>query len=427
MRHRFAGWTFAVSLNGFWLYLGTLDLIGRAPRTATTAGWYGLVGLACLTGAWLNRDTLVARLRRRARPTTWFVVAGLVLAVWFLLNVVLVSHTSTLSRTFAAMLVLWSGPTAILALALPRAAVADAVTGLAALGLAYALVEWGAFVHGHSTAERFSPIARLDPISAAQVPGLAAVALLAARGQGPLALLRPAGLGLLVAATVVPGSRGPILAVAVACAAALLLLPRRAWLVLAPAIAAGFVLGFVAASHVGSGEYLSSAIPGGSGLGSGSGPGNGSGNGSGKPPSPAPIPISTLHIRREWWTTTVKAIPDKPLFGHGVAMFVDNTPEAHRMGVAGERTYPHNSPLESLYSLGLVGALPYAVFLVAALFALVLLVRRRSRAPAIVAAVGLWVFAFASANVSGEIGADALLWAAGALAVALYADPAAER
>jgi len=51
MRHRITGWTFAVSLNGFWLYLGALDAVGRSPRTATTGAWYALVGLACLAGA----------------------------------------------------------------------------------------------------------------------------------------------------------------------------------------------------------------------------------------------------------------------------------------------------------------------------------------------------------------------------------------
>jgi O-antigen ligase len=416
MRHRLAGWTLAVSLNGFWLYLGLLDLVGRAPRTSTTAVWYALVGLACVIGAWLNRDTLVARLRRMARPTTWFVVAALVLGAWFLLNVVLVSHTSSLSRTFAALLVLWSAPTALLALALPRAAIPSAAAGVALLGCGYALVEWAAFVHGHSTAERFSPIAYLDPISAAQIPALGAIGLLAAELRGRLALLRAPAVAVLVAGSVLPGSRGPIVAIVLGLLATILLLPRRTWLALAPAVVVGLVLGFVGASHVGSGEYISSSVTGGFSSGSAKGADGGPGT-----------PISTLHIRREWWSTAIHAIPDDPIVGHGVARFVDNTPEAHRMGVAGERTYPHNSPLESLYSLGLLGAIPYAVFILSGLVALVVLVRRRARASAVVFALGLWVFAFANANVSGEIGADAALWAAGALAVALYADTAPAR
>jgi O-antigen ligase len=162
-------------------------------------------------------------------------------------------------------------------------------------------------------------------------------------------------------------------------------------------------------------------------FGSGAGPGPIS-----TPPGPGAVgdpqgPISTLHIRREWWTTAIKAIPDDPIVGHGVAMFVDDTPEAHRMGVAGERTYLHNSPLESLYSLGLLGAIPYALFILSALVALVVLVRQGARSIAVVLGVGLWVFAFANANVSGEIGADAVLWASGALAVGLYAETARAR
>jgi O-antigen ligase len=416
MRHRITGWTFAVSLNGFWLYLGALDAVGRSPRTATTGAWYALVGLACLACAVWNRDTLVARLRRMARPMTVFVIAALVLGAWFLLNVVLISHTSSLSRTFAALLVLWSAPTAVLGLSLPRQAIAPAAVGIAVLGIGYALVEWAAFVNGHSTNERFSPIARLDPISAAQIPALGAVALLAIEMHGRRALLRAAVIVVLVAAAVVPGSRGPIVAIVLGLLATLLLIPRRNWLLLAPAIVVGLVLGFIGASHVGSGEYLSSSVTG--GFSSGSGPGVLAGSQG---------PISTLHIRREWWTTAIKAIPDDPIVGHGVAMFVDNTPEAHRMGVAGERTYPHNSPLESLYSLGLLGAVPYALFVLSALVALIALVRQRARTTAVVLGVGLWVFAFANANVSGEIGADAVLWGAGALAVGLYAETARAR
>lgn len=415
MRHRFTGWTFAVSLNGFWLYLGALDVAGRSPRTATTGAWYAIVGLACLACAWWNRDTLVARLRRMARPMTVFVIAALVLGTWFLLNVVLISHTSSLSRTFAALLVLWSAPTALLGLSLPRQAIASAAAGIAALGFSYAIVEWAGFVNGQSTNQRFSPIARLDPISAAQIPALGAVALLALEVHGRRVLVRAAVIVVLVAAAVLPGSRGPIVAIVLGLFAALLLLPRRNWLLLAPAIVAGLVLGFVGASHVGSGEYISSVTGGFS-----SGPPT-SGGGDGITPE-QPVPISTLRIRREWWTTVIKAIPEDPIVGHGVAMFVDDTPEAHRMGIAGERTYPHNSPLESLYSLGLLGAIPYALFVLSALVALIALVRQRVHSMAVVLGVGLWVFAFANANVSGEIGADAVLWGAGALAVGLYAE-----
>ena len=252
--------------------------------------------------------------------------------------------------------------------------------------------------------ERFSPISHLDPISAAQIPATAAIALLSVDLKGRLAALRPFLVTLLVAGSVLPGSRGPLVAIVLALVATILLLPPPTWPMLVPAVVVGLVLGFAGASQVGSGEYISSALTG-----------------------TKESAISTVRIREEWWKSAVKGIPDAPLAGHGVAMFVDNTPEARRMGIFGTRTYPHNSPLESLYSLGLLGAIPYIVFIVSPLVALVLLASRRTRAPAVVLSVGLWTLAFANANVSGEIGADAMLWSAGALAVGLYTDATASR
>ncbi len=358
----------AISLNGFFLYLGALDAIDRSPRTLTTGAWYALVGLLCLAGAWLRRDRLLERLRRRPRPTAAFVVASSLLAVWFLLNVLLLSEGS-LARTLAALLILWTLPTTLLALSLAPEDLEPAAVAIAFLAAVFVAIECVALARNHD-ATRFSPIAKLDPISAAQIPALGAVALLA---LGRRRLADAGAIAAFVAATVLPGSRGPVLALALT-------------------------------------EPVSSV----GGVGS-----------SDETPAvkPEPEPISTFSIRREWWTSAAKAIPDEPIVGHGVAMFVDDTPEAHRMGVAGKRTYPHNSPLESLYSLGLLGAIPYAVFLLAALLALARLARRTYGA-AIPIAVGLYAFAFVGANLSGEIGADAALWSAGALAVAFYADRA---
>jgi O-antigen ligase len=404
-------WVLAVSLNGFFLYLGALRLLGRAPRTATTGGWYAVIGLLCLAGVWLNRTTLLERLSRAARPTVAYIVAGALLAAWFVLNVLFVSHDTHLARTFAALLILWSLPSAVLALSLPREAIARTAFAVAALAGLYALIEIVALAH-HPHAARFSPIARLDPISAAQFPALGAIALLALTPRSRRQEIgRAIAIAVLSAGTVLPGSRGPVVALCVGLLAASVLLRLRAWRLLVPAVVAGLVLGYGGTRLVGSTQYLTNSVPGGAGLAGGS---------SGTTPRSVP-PISTFHIRREWWTTAVKAIPDDPVVGHGVAMFVDNTPEARRMGVAGQRTYPHNSPLESLYSLGLLGALPYLALLGAAIAALVVLGVRRA-GPAVVFVAGLYAFAFVSANLSGEIGADASLWAAGALAVGLYAE-----
>ncbi len=393
----------ALALNGFFVYLAVLDVVGRAPRTATTAAWYACVGLLCLAGAWLSRATLLDRLARRPRPTVAYVLAGTALAGWFLLNVLLLTHGS-LPRTFAALLVLWTLPAALLALSLPREAIERVAAGIAALALVFLAIEIAVLVESSVSGTRFSPIAYLDPISAAQIPALGAVALLALRGATVRReLVRGAGVLALVAATVLPGSRGPILAV-VAASVLLAALARDSWRIAVPALVAGFALGLAGTAAIGSSYYLTYSLP---GVRTGS-------------------TISTMTIRREWWTTAVAAIPDEPIVGHGVAMFVDETPEAHRMGVAGQRTYPHNSPLESIYSLGVLGAIPYAVYLAAAVAALVLLARRAGSRTILLAA-GLWVFAFVGANLSGEIGADAVLWAAGALSVGLYADTTARR
>jgi O-antigen ligase len=401
-------WTLALSLNGFFLYLAALRLVGRAPRTATTGAWYALVGLLCLVGVWLNRETLIRRLAARSRPATTYFLAGVVLAGWFLLNVVLLSHGS-LSRTLAALLVLWTLPSALLALSLPREAIRPAAAGIGALGVLFALIELGVLAHDPHAA-RFSPIAHLDPISAGQIPALGAIALLAVTPRTRMQeVARTVAVAVLCASTVLPGSRGPVVALCVAVVVAVAFLRRRTWLLLGPAIVAGLALGYGGSRLVGSSDYLTSSLPGASGLGGSESSG---------------APISTMHIRREWWTSAVEAIPGAPIVGHGVAMLVDNTPEAKRMGVAGERTYPHNSPLESLYSLGLLGALPYLALLAAGIAALVLL-GRRPAGPPLVFAAGLYAFAFVSSNLSGEIGADAPLWAAGALAVGLYAEATA--
>jgi hypothetical protein len=407
-------WALALSLNGFFVYLGVLDLAGRAPRTATTAAWYALVGLLCLACAWIGRDTLGARLRRPPRPTLLHVVAGVLLAGWFLLNVALLTD-GTLPKKLAALLVLWSLPTAVLALSLTRGAVERAAAAIGALGCVFVAVEGAAIVAGRISSTRFSPIAYLDPISAAQYPALGAIALLVLRPHTRRGeLLRAAGALLLAAGAVLPGSRGPILALVVALCVVAVVGPRQLRHLALPAAAVGLVLGLAGTKVVGSTEYLASTLPG----GSSSAPSSPSGE-------PGP-PISTLSIRREWWKSAVQELDDEPIVGHGVAMFVDDTPEAHRMKIAGRRTYLHNSPLEAAYSLGLLGALAYAVWLGAALVALVLLVRR-SRVASVVLVAAIWAFAFVSAMLSGEIGADAVLWTACALAAGLYADTASSR
>ena len=407
----------ALSLNGFFVYLGLLAVVGRAPRTSTTAAWYALMGLACLAGAALRRRALLERVRSRARLVRVWLTGSALLAVCFLGSVAFVSE-GRLSRVLAAQLLLWSLPAALLALSLERPDVSRFAAGAAALGSLFVVIEAGSALHAQLTAGRFTPIAHLDPISAAQYPALGAICLLVLRPESRRGrLVWAVTLAALVAGTILPGSRGPIVELVLGAIVVLAAGASRARLWAVAAIAAGIAIGAAGTSAVGSSCYLTYSTP-------------GTSSDQGCTPTteathpkgvvePAPPPISTSHIRREWWSSALHAIPNDPIVGHGVAMFVDNTPEAHRMGVAGTRTYPHNSPLESAYSLGAIGAALYAVFIVGALVALTRLVRRRDRAA--VLAAGVWVYAFASANLSGEIGADAVVWASSALAVGLYA------
>jgi len=94
--------------------------------------------------------------------------------------------------------------------------------------------------------------------------------------------------------------------------------------------------------------------------------------------------------------------------------------EAHRMGIAGAHIYPHNTLAEAAFSLGLLGLLPYLALVLTGLCAFIGLVRRQSEHVVLAAALG--GFAFVATNVSGEIGADAVLWTASAALVMLYAD-----
>lgn len=260
---------------------------------------------------------------------------------------------------------------------------------------------------------RFTPIADLDAISAGLIPSVGGVAALCLRPSSLRGLASQMAIAMVLAATaVVPGSRGPVLALVAAALALALVLHRRlaATVVACLTLGLGLGIGSVVESHVGSFGYLTSTPASEPDLTS---PGRGQ----------RPV-ISTLSIRRQWLEDALSDTPERPIFGHGVGMFVDDTPEAHLMGVAGQSTYPHNTFVEAAYSLGALGLFAYLVFVGSAVVALVSVIRRwgRGHDPAVAFALGIGVFAFVNTNVSGEIGADALLWSAAAIAVALYAD-----
>jgi O-antigen ligase len=405
VRRHWPAWLVAFSLNGFYLYLAALDVLDVEPRTPLTAAYYGALATGLLATAWHRRDAIARHLRAGRRLAVACLASGAALAAWFVLNTALLSD-GRLAWRLAGLLVLWTVPTAILALSLRPSDLTGVALGLIGLGLLFVPIETVAAARAGDDVFRFTPIADLDVISAGTVPAIGAVAALSLRPSSAYArLLQLATIAVLSAATVLPGSRGPVLALVLGVLATALV--RRSLLDVASlaCVALGLVCGSVAASHLGSFDYLTSNE-----LTTNEGAGEGR-------------VISTLSIRRQWTEDALRATPERPIFGHGVGMFEDNTPEARLMGVEGQRTYPHNSLVEAAYSLGALGLVAYVAFVGSAAAAAVAVSRRRPRGDQAVALMlGLGAFALAQTSISGEIGEDAVLWTAAALAVVLYVE-----
>lgn len=401
-------WMVALSLNGFFLYLAALDAIDLSPRTGLTAGYYVLLAIVLALATWGRRDLLVDRLRVRTPAGTACLAAAGVLSAWFLLNTALLSD-GPLARRLATLLVLWTIPTALVALT-TRVSELNVLSGaLATVAMLIVPIEALAVARSGDDIFRFTPIADLDVISAGIVPAVGAVGALAflpRTRNGHVARL--ACVALLGAATVVPGSRGPVLALAVAVLALFLVQRVRLHAVAVGALVLGMAAGSLVGSSLGSFGYLE--------------PGTERDEAAHLPAWPAQS-VSTLSARKHWIEDALREAPDRPLFGHGVGMFVDRTPEAVVLGVDGQRTYPHNTFVEAIHSLGILGLLAFVVFVAAAAASLIGAIRRRGRLdPALALPVGLGAFAFTNTNISGEIATDAILWAAAALAVAVGAD-----
>lgn len=409
-------WLVALSLNGFFLYLAVLDAIDLNPRTRLTAGYYVLLTTVLALATWRRRDLLLERLAVRTPAGTACLAAAGLLSAWFLLNTALLSE-GPLARRLAALLVLWTIPTALVALT-TRAAEMNVLAGaLATVGLLIVPIEALAVTRAGDDIFRFTPIADLDVISAGIVPAVGAVGALSFLPQTRNAhVARFACVCLLGAATVIPGSRGPVLALSAAVLALFLVQRVRLHAIVVVALVLGMAGGSLVGSSLGSFGYLNP------GTEKQEPPVAGAAihpDGRGRP---APS-VSTSSARRRWIEDALREAPERPLFGHGVGMFVDRTPEAVALGVDGQRTYPHNTFVEAVHSLGIVGLLAFVVFVGAAGASLIGAIRRRGRpAPALALPVGLGAFAFTNTNVSGEIGSDAILWAAAALAVAVNAD-----
>lgn len=412
-RSAWPAWLVAFSLNGFFVYLGALDVLGTEPRTPITATYY--TGLAALlaVAVWTKRQTLLERLRRADRTLWVFVAATVLLAGWFVLNVALLAGHS-LAWRLAVLLVIWSLPTALLAASLAPGELRHLVHGIVALAIVFAAIELPVALLQSEESYRFTPVAPVDPISAALVTALGAALLLTLAPASRLTLaLLLLTFTALVASTVLPGSRGPLLALVFA--TVVIAAARRSPMTLLaiPCLVVGVAAGTQLSQRIGSYSHLSSDLP---ELvrGRAQEPAD-------EGPSTEPPPISTVAIRRQWLAKAIDAVPERPWFGHGVGMLVDDTPEARRMGVYGQRIYPHNTLVEAAFSLGLVGLVLFLVVLGAGARALLWLVRRR-RDTATILVLALGAFAFVHTNVSGEIGADAVLWTALALSLALYLD-----
>ena len=424
------GWLLAVSISGVFVYLLVLRLGGRTPHSRITAPYYVAVGGALAFVVWRRRDAVRSLFSNRIQRV-WLAAAGF-LAAWFVVNALLMGSGTTAAR-FAAILVLASVPTSALALTAGRRGIGEALPALVVIALAAVAADVVSLAAGtRAVGGRFSPFASLDPISAALVPAIGVLAAIALVPRTRLGLVaRTIAIVLLVAAVVVPGSRGPIASLLIGAVALLGAQTkggaRVALATAASALVAGLGVGAIASDVAGTSTHWAH-------IGLLSHPPSVTAT---KPPlhnptpsqksSPAPTASATPviqagaidsgRIRIEWAKEALRAVPNRPILGHGVAQLVDRTPEAYQMGIGGEHIWPHNDLIEAAFSLGIVGLVPFLVFL---LVPAVVLIRRGYRA--VPFAAGLLAFAFVESNLSGEIGTDVVLWTA--TAAALVAVPA---
>ncbi|MFL5955208.1 MAG: O-antigen ligase family protein [Gaiellaceae bacterium] len=407
---RFPGAVVALSWTGFWLYLGALDLLGVHTRTVYTVGAYGAVAIGLGLFVWSRRDVLRRRAASAPRGTRiWAAVAAL-LAAAFVIGAAVVGDGPLAHRLLGVFLIS-TIPAAIAAASMTRRDLEEARAALVVIGLGFVAVNLIAARHGAPPVGRFSPIASLDPITASLVSTIGCVAALTYRPRSRLGVVLQAVVAsVLAAGAMINGSRGPVVALIGVVILALVLHRRAAMFVVGLAVVVGIAVGSkLEVNLIGQPPALSSlahetrhpARP--------------------EQPSVTSVPISSLHIRREWFMSALRQIPDKPIVGHGVGMLVDDTPEATAMDIKGTLVYPHNDVIEAFYSLGVVGGLLFVAF--AALpIAILWQHRRRNEEPEMLFATLLFAFAFLQGNFSGEIGTDVILWSTAAFAVVALGD-----
>jgi O-antigen ligase len=397
------GLVLALSLNGFFAYLAVFEVAGVETRTRTTAGYYAFLAAVLGWIAWRRRALVLERARTGVRLARAWLVAAAVLGGWFALNVLVVSD-GRLAHRMLALFCAATVPAVLVVLGSDESLLRQAAYGMIGLGAALAVIAFATLaVDPPAESGRFSPLAELDTISAAIVACVAAVTVLALPGP-----LSPARLGLfavLAAAAYLPGARGPVLSLVLAALVVALVRGRRLLLPVGAALACGLVLGSVVGTRVDASDKFGHLV-----------------TDTVDAPESEAGRISSLNIRRQLLGKAIREVPDSPIVGNGVGSLVDDTPEAARMGIAGERVYPHNDLVEAIHALGVIGFVPFLVFAVLPAVALLRLWRLRARAMPYLLPLGLFAFALVESNWSGEIGADSLLWASAALAVVLYHD-----
>lgn len=405
------GWIVAYAVTGFFIYLGVLELGGEGPQSLITGMHYAAVACLLLLIAVRSLPVILARIASGLRPVTIWLYAASALGLWFGLNVVLLGRSETAYR-FLALLVLLTVPCVVAIFGFGPLEYRQLREGLVVLGFALVAIEAVVIARGADVVGgRLEAINGLDPISASLVPALGAVALVALPAAGNRLLLQIAGGTALICGCLVAGTRGAVVSLALTLVVLAVFAGKRAALVACVAAVLGIPAGILASDHVGTSTVAAvSEVVGEPG---GETPATGE-------EEPPPEPISSLSMRRKWFRQSLEAFPDSPLIGHGVARLENRTQEARRLGTFGERIWPHNDFAEATFSLGLLGLVPFLLLVTIPAYVLVRL--RHERSDSVVLLGGLFTFAFLQSNFSGEIGSDAVLWAAAGGLVAVYAD-----
>ncbi len=247
----------AVALCGFWLYLGALAVIGVAPRTAITGGYYAVLG--ALMWAWvvLRRRRLMQNLLGSRWPRI-ATASAVILFMWF--EVAALTSATTLSHRFAALVLLSSVPAAFVAASLDEEELLCAVRLVVRSAGRSPSSKWLQSAGDPSAdgSAQFPTSIRSQPhrsqLSAPSRCWLSAHPASAVRG------LRSRCSRCSTLAVLLPGSRGPLLAVSVAAIVILSRRTRRVALITVTVMVLSGTAGYSLASRLGSAGHLTADL-----------------------------------------------------------------------------------------------------------------------------------------------------------------------